>query len=100
MRPEVPPTVRYRWRTGSSCTLANSCAATSGCRRCGPLYTFKGSLTPTKSPVDLSIIGSAKVSEKDITHEAAPAEDRMQAFPWRHLVPAGDLEVLVFDPTY
>ncbi|MEK7675134.1 MAG: hypothetical protein AAB676_04775 [Verrucomicrobiota bacterium] len=32
-------------------------------------------------------------------HEAVPAEDRMHAFLWRHLVPARDLKVLVFDPT-
>jgi hypothetical protein len=24
----------------------------------------------------------------------------MQAFLWRHLVPAGDFKVLVFDPAY
>jgi hypothetical protein len=27
-----------------------------------------------------------------------PADDRMQAFLWRHLLPADDLKVLVFDP--
>ena len=48
----------------------------------------------------LSIIGSAKVGEKEIVREAVPAEDRMQAFLWRHLVPANDLKVLVFDPGY
>ena len=29
-----------------------------------------------------------------------PAEDRMQAFLWRHLLPAEDLPVLVYDPSY
>jgi hypothetical protein len=29
-----------------------------------------------------------------------PAEDRMQAFLWRHLVPATELKVSVFDPSY
>jgi len=29
-----------------------------------------------------------------------PAEDRMQAFLWRHLVPAQNLKALVFDPSY
>lgn len=33
-------------------------------------------------------------------HEAVAAEDRMQAFLWRHLVPATELKALVFDPSY
>lgn len=37
---------------------------------------------------------------EEIAHEAVPAEDRMQAFLWRHLVPARDFKVLVFDPSY
>jgi hypothetical protein len=28
-----------------------------------------------------------------------PAEDRMQAFLWRHLVPASDLKALVYNPS-
>jgi hypothetical protein len=40
------------------------------------------------------------VEKKEIVHEAVPAEDRMQAFLWRHLVPAQKLEALVFDPAY
>jgi hypothetical protein len=62
--------------------------------------TFKGPLASTKEPVSLSIVGSAKIGEKEIVHEAVPAEDRMQAYLWRHLVPASDLKVLVFDPGY
>jgi len=61
---------------------------------------FKTSLVATKDPVNLSIAGSGKIDEKVIVHEAVPAEDRMQAFLWRHLVPAQDLKVLVFDPKY
>ncbi|MCX6902306.1 MAG: hypothetical protein NTW03_02260 [Verrucomicrobia bacterium] len=62
--------------------------------------TFKAPPTPAKEPVNLSIIGSAKMGENTITRQAVPAEDRMQAFLWRHLVPAADLKVLVFDPNY
>ena len=61
---------------------------------------LKTDLTVTKSPVNLSIVGSAKIQDKEVVHEALPAEDRMQAFLWRHLVPAKDLKVLVFDPNY
>jgi hypothetical protein len=60
--------------------------------------TVKTDLAATKEPLNLFIVGSAKIGEKEIAHEAAPAEDRMQAFLWRHLVPAIDLKVLVFDP--
>jgi hypothetical protein len=40
------------------------------------------------------------MGQREIVHEAVPAEDRMQAFLWRHLVPASDLKVLVYDPSY
>ncbi len=56
-------------------------------------------LTSTETPVNLTVAGTAKVGEAEITREAVPAEDRMQAFLWRHLVPAQDLKVLVFDPS-
>lgn len=63
-------------------------------------FTFKGASAPTKHPINLSVVGSAKMGEKEIVREAVPAEDRMQAFLWRHLVPAHDLKVVVFDPSY
>jgi hypothetical protein len=57
-------------------------------------------LTATHEPVSLSVLGTAKVDELELAHEAVPAEDRMQAFLWRQLIPAKDLRVLVFDPSY
>ena len=62
--------------------------------------TIKSDLVATKTPVHLTIEGRAKVGEQEIVHEVVPAEDRMQAFLWRHLVTAQDLSVLVFDPLY
>ena len=60
----------------------------------------KTGLMDTKQPVNLCVEGSAKIQEEDVAHEAVPAEDRMQAFLWRHLVPAEELKVRVFDPSY
>ena len=62
--------------------------------------TIKGPVAPTKEAVTLSIVGSALAGEKEIVREAVPAEDRMQAFLWRHLVPASELKALVFDPGF
>ena len=62
--------------------------------------TVRTDLTDTKQPVSLSIEGVAKIGERDVAHQAVPAEDRMQAFLWRHLVPAEELKVLVFNPSY
>ena len=42
---------------------------------------LKTDLVATKEPVDLSIAGSAKIQDQEVTHEVVPAEDRMQAFP-------------------
>ncbi len=61
---------------------------------------IKTSLASTPEPVALTISGSAKIGDQEIAHEAVAAEDRMQAFLWRHLVPAQDLKVLVYDPSY
>jgi len=62
--------------------------------------TLKTDLKETPEPVSLSVVGTAKIQGRDVTREAVPAEDRMQAFLWRHLVPATDLKAVVFDPNY
>lgn len=61
---------------------------------------LKTSLTDMEKPVNLTVVGTAKVGDREIVHEAVPAEDRMQAFLWRHLLPAETLPALVFDPSY
>lgn len=60
----------------------------------------KTTLNATTQQVDLAIVGAATVDGKQITRQAVPAEDRMQAFLWRHLVPATSLATIVFDPSY
>jgi hypothetical protein len=62
--------------------------------------TVKTSLVSMPEPINLVIEGIAKIGDKEIAHTAVPAEDRMQAFLWRHLVPAQELVALVFDPNY
>jgi hypothetical protein len=48
---------------------------------------------------DLVVYGSATIGSEEVIYQAVPAEDRMQAFLWRHLVPAKDLKACVVDPT-
>ncbi len=43
------------------------------------------------APLPLQITGTANIDNKNRTHQAIPAEDWMQAFLWRHLVPAQQL---------
>ena len=57
-------------------------------------------LEETELPVNLTVIGSATVGDREIVNEAVPAEDRMQAFLWRHLQPAETLPALVILPSY
>lgn len=57
----------------------------------------KTRLGQMKEPVTLVIEGSTP--DGKIVHKAVPAEDRMQAFLWRHLVPAKELKAFVFAPT-
>jgi len=50
---------------------------------------------PAKGPFSLNLNGSAVIEGRAIIHPAVPAEDMMQAFAYRHLVPAQELEVAV-----
>jgi hypothetical protein len=61
--------------------------------------TLKTTLAETPEPLNLTIAGTARIGEDELSHEAVPAEDRMQAFLWRHLVPAAELKALVFNPS-
>jgi len=57
-------------------------------------------LVDTKQPLSLTVEGRAVIGGQQVTREAVPAEDKMQAFLWRHLVPAEDLMALVYNPSY
>jgi hypothetical protein len=60
--------------------------------------TIKTDTVATEGPVRLTFVGTARSAEREIVRKAVPAEDRMQAFLWRHLVPSEDLWAAVFDP--
>ena len=62
--------------------------------------SLKTSLTEMEKPVNVTVVGTAKIGDQEFVHEAMPAEDKMQAFLWRHLLPADTLPVLVFDSSY
>ncbi|MCX6905361.1 MAG: peptidase, partial [Verrucomicrobia bacterium] len=50
---------------------------------------------PQQEPFTLAVEGRALVQGQELTRPAVPAEDMMQAFAYRHLVPAQDLKVAV-----
>ncbi len=62
--------------------------------------TLKTTLASTPKPVDLTVVGTARVGDRQIVREAVPAEDVMQAFLWRHLLTAQNLPALVYNPAY
>lgn len=62
--------------------------------------SIKTTLAATEKPQDLTVLGKAKIGDGELVREAVPAEDRMQAFLWRHLLPAETLPLLVVDPNY
>jgi hypothetical protein len=61
---------------------------------------LRTSLKSLDMPVNVTVIGTAKVGDQEVVREAVPSEDKMQAFLWRHLLPADTLPVLVYDPSY
>jgi len=48
-------------------------------------------------PVSLDLQGGAVIQGKAVLRKAVPADDMMQAFAYRHLVPVQDLEVAVLN---
>jgi hypothetical protein len=48
-----------------------------------------------KEPFTVVVEGRAVVADKPVVHPAVPAEDMMQAFAYRHLVPTDELRVAV-----
>jgi hypothetical protein len=50
---------------------------------------------PPKEPVSLHFEGRATIEGREVSHAAVPAEDMVQAFEYRHLVPSEELEVVV-----
>ncbi|MCL4205912.1 MAG: peptidase [Pirellulaceae bacterium] len=46
-------------------------------------------------PARVSVVGHAEIDGRQVTRTAIPADDKMQAFAYRHLVPAQDLLVAV-----
>lgn len=57
--------------------------------------TLTAPSSPLPDPVTLALHGTAKIGERVIRRAAIPADDRMQAFAYRHLVPAKELKVAV-----
>jgi hypothetical protein len=62
--------------------------------------TLKTSLAEMEKPVNVTVVGSATVGDREIVREAVPAEDAMQAFLWKHLWPADNLPALVVNSAY
>ncbi|MFC1782047.1 hypothetical protein ACFL02_00500 [Planctomycetota bacterium] len=60
--------------------------------------TIKAPPRAFEQPIALHLEGRAKINGQTVSHLAVPAEDMMQAFLYRHLVPAQELLVAVKKP--
>ena len=49
----------------------------------------------TNAPLSLTVEGRATIGGRQVVRRAQPADDMMQAFAYRHLIPADDLRVSV-----
>ncbi len=49
----------------------------------------------TVGPVDLQLEGTAQIDGRSVSRPVTPADDEMQAFLWRHLVPSEQLVAIV-----
>jgi hypothetical protein len=74
-------------------------ALSGGCVPAGQEKTRLTLTVPATSltePVNLSLEGRAMIEGREVVRPAVPAEDMMQAFAYRHLVPAQELKVAVW----
>ena len=55
--------------------------------------TLKIPPLPQQAPLSLSVEGRATIEGREVVHPAVPADDMMQAFEYRHLVPSRELKV-------
>jgi hypothetical protein len=53
--------------------------------------------TPEEKPVNLAIEGQAMIQGQQVVRPAEPAENMIQAFEYRHLVPAQEFKVVVLE---
>ena len=58
-------------------------------------FTLKAPAEASEKPAALAVEGHGFIGGKPVTHAAVPAEDMMQAFIYRHLVPSKELAVVV-----
>lgn len=52
-------------------------------------------MPPLREPISVNLEGRATIQGHEIVRQAVPAEDMMQAFAYRHLVPARDLKLAI-----
>jgi hypothetical protein len=62
-----------------------------------PRSSLKELASPAGGPVPVSLQGLTKIDGREIVHAAVAADDMMQAFAYRHLVPAGELKLFLID---
>ena len=58
-------------------------------------FTLTAPLTDAHEPLSLSIEGRASLQGRTVVRPAIPADDMMQAFAYRHLVPAQELASVI-----
>lgn len=58
-------------------------------------FTVSAPPTGARDVVPLRLVGRARVRSRLVERDAVPADDRMQAFAYRHLVPADELLLCV-----
>ena len=62
--------------------------------------TLSAPSMPLEAPAFLQVAGQAQIDGQTVAHDAVPAEDMMQAFAFRHLVPARSLVVATVGRTF
>lgn len=101
----VPVTVHVLRKDGFNGDIAISLKdAPTGFRLTGKVpgstnqarLTLTAPPTPPKDPVSLQIEGRATIGGREVARQAVPAVDMMQAFAYRHLVPAQELLASVY----
>lgn len=89
--------IRVELDSGKSNFTLSGSTIPAGCNKMMMTVSAPGNKKAGSGPVKLNFTGHARANGRNITRTAVPADDTMQAFLYRHLVPADEMLAVVME---
>ncbi len=89
--------IRVELDSGKSNFTLSGSTIPAGCDKMMMTVSAPGNKKAESGPVKLTFTGHARANGRNLTRTAVPADDTMQAFLYRHLVPADEMLAVVMN---